>query len=58
MFNLYYQYNPFAPCFGTIHWGHASKDMLNWKYEDIALKYDNEYDKNGCFFWKCNRKIR
>ncbi|EKV57376.1 glycosyl hydrolase family 32 domain-containing protein [Brachyspira hampsonii 30446] len=49
-FHLYYQYNPFAPCWGAIHWGHAtSKDMLNWKYEDIALKYDNEYDKDGCF---------
>lgn len=49
-FHLYYQYNPFAPCWGAIHWGHAtSKDMLNWQYENIALKYDNEYDKDGCF---------
>lgn len=49
-FHLYYQYNPFAPCWGCMHWGHAtSKDMLNWKYEEIALKYDNEYDKDGCF---------
>ena len=23
--------------------------MLNWQYENIALKYDNEYDKDGCF---------
>ena len=50
LFHLYYQYNPFAPCWGAIHWGHAtSKDMLEWKHENIALKYDNEYDKDGCF---------
>lgn len=50
LYHLYYQYNPFAPCWGCMHWGHAtSKDMLNWKHEEIALKYDNEYDKDGCF---------
>lgn len=50
LFHLYYQYNPFGICWGCMHWGHAtSKDMINWNHEDIALKYDNEYDKDGCF---------
>jgi beta-fructofuranosidase len=37
-FHLFYQYNPHAPVWGTIHWGHAmSDDLVHWKDLPIAL---------------------
>lgn len=49
-YHLFYQHNPYDVQFGDIYWGHAtSDDMVSWKYEDIALAPDKEYDINGCF---------
>ncbi|WP_222548135.1 glycoside hydrolase family 32 protein [Asaia lannensis] len=38
VFHLYYQFDPFAPYAGHVHWGHAiSSDMLAWEDQPIAL---------------------
>jgi len=49
--HLFYQYNPFEPKWGNLHWGHAvSKDMLHWKHLPIALWPDpNGADAGGCY---------
>lgn len=37
-YHLFYQYNPFAPVWGSIHWGHAiSHDLVHWRDMPIAL---------------------
>ncbi|NHO18331.1 GH32 C-terminal domain-containing protein [Acetobacter oeni] len=37
-YHLYYQYDPFAPYAGRVHWGHAtSSDLLNWQDQPIAI---------------------
>jgi len=37
-YHLYYQFDPFAPYAGRVHWGHAiSTDMLHWQDQPIAI---------------------
>lgn len=49
-YHLFYQYFPYAPRWGTMHWGHAiSKDMVNWKHLGVAVFPTKFEDQNGCF---------
>ncbi len=50
MYHMFYQYFPYAPRWGTMHWGHAvSRDLVNWEHVGIALFPTKRGDQNGCF---------
>ncbi len=37
-YHVFFQYNPFAPVHGAMHWGHVSStDLLHWQEHPIAL---------------------
>lgn len=49
--HFFYQYNPYAPHWGTMHWGHAvSDDMIKWTHLPPALVPNEPYERElGCF---------
>ena len=49
-YHVFFQYNPFEATGGLKFWGHySSADMLEWKYEGVALYPDSVMDCHGAY---------
>ena len=49
-YHLFFQYYPYKPIWGPMHWGHVkTQDFIRWERLPAALAPDMPYDKDGCF---------
>lgn len=49
-YHLFYQYFPYEPRWGRMHWGHVvSRDLVKWEHRQIALFPSKPDDRDGCF---------
>jgi beta-fructofuranosidase len=49
-YHVFYQYHPYSPVWGPMHWGHVkSQDLVHWEHLPIALVPGETYDSGGCF---------
>ena len=51
LYHAFFQYNPHAPHWDTMHWGHGvSEDLVRWRQVETALFPDRDYEnEGGCF---------
>ncbi len=49
--HMFFQYYPYQPAWGPMHWGHVtSDDLVSWQYQPAALAPDAPYENSGgCF---------
>ena len=53
-YHAFFQHNPHAPKWDTMHWGHAvSDDLLHWEERPIALYPDQPYESG--FGLRCGK---
>ena len=50
-YHAFFQYNPYAPVWDSMHWGHAvSENLVTWKQVETALIPEEAYENaGGCF---------
>lgn len=49
-YHVFFQYAPFDAEGGLKFWGHyTSEDLIDWKYEGVALYPDSSYDCHGVY---------
>lgn len=49
-YHVFFQWYPFDSVHGLKHWGHtASKDLLFWTEQEMALIPNQEFEKDGCY---------